>query len=511
MRGRGLAIGMIGILASANDARSQFVVEETTIDAVHVAMRAGELTARQLVEASLARIEAYDDKGPVINAVIFVNPNALGRADALDASFERSGRTSLSGSLHGIPVLLKDNIETHDMPTTAGSTALAGWRPNKDAYLTQRLREAGAIILAKVNLTEFAATGITRSSLGGQTLNPYDTTRTPGGSSGGTGAGLAANFGLLGIGTDTVNSIRSPASANNVVGIRPTRGLVSRTGVIPYALSQDMAGPLARKVKDAATMLSVIAGYDPADPTTASSVGHTSLYEEAVDPEGLRGARLGVLRSFFGTGDEHEAVNRVMERALDQMRELGAVTIDIDEALDADALIRDVGVSLFELNAHLSSYLARRGAPPRSLEEILDSGKFEPVLEGVYRRALERSIDSPEYKQRLVNKGALQERVLVWMAEHRLDAIVYPLQKRLVVPLGEDQVERNGILASITGFPAITVPGGFSAESPTAPLGVPVGIEFLGRPFTETTLLRLASGFEHHTRHRKLPRSTPPL
>lgn len=242
--GIGLAIHGVPTVGSA---AAEFQLEEATIEDIHAAMQSGELTSRRLVESYLDRIAAYDQKGPAINAVILVNPEALRRADELDRRFDREG---LTGRLHGIPVLLKDNVETADMPTTAGSLALECFTPPEDAFIVRKLRGAGAIILAKVNLTEFAASGITRSSILGQTLNPYDLTRTPGGSSGGTGAAVAANFGVVGIGTDTVNSIRSPSSANSLVGIRPTRGLVSRSGVIPYSLTQDTAGPLARTVAE---------------------------------------------------------------------------------------------------------------------------------------------------------------------------------------------------------------------------------------------------------------------
>jgi len=498
----------LGVCACAQPASSQFPVFETTIREIRAAMDAGEVSARELVERSLARIEAFDDNGPALNAVLMVNPNALERADALDRAFARSGS---SGALHGIPVILKDNVETHDMPTTGGSRALAGWIPPSDAFLTKRLRDAGAIIIAKVNLTEFAATGITRSSLGGQTLNPYDLTRTPGGSSGGTGAAIAASYGVIGIGTDTVNSIRSPSSANNLVGIRPTRGLVSRTGIIPYSLSQDTAGPIARTVADAATMLAVIAGYDPSDPVTARSVGHVSDYGAELTSEQMRGARLGVLRSFFGDAPHHLEVTRVVEAALSEFRRLGAETIDLDVNLDADELIRETSVSIFEFDAHLSSYLEAKGAPARSLRAIVASGVYEPALESVYRAALERSTEEPEYTRRLLAKTTLQERVLAWMADQKLDAVIYPLQKRLVVPIGEDQLDRNGILGAITGFPAVTLPAGFSAASDDAPIGVPVGVELLGRPFSEVTLLRLAYAYEQASHKRAPPRSTPAL
>ena len=492
----------------AANVHAAFRVDEATIAEIHAAMESGELTARRLVEMYLERIAAYDQSGPAINAVILVNPNAIARAEALDQQFARSG---LSGALHGIPVLLKDNVETADMPTTGGSLALEGYQPEADAFLTRKLREAGAIIIAKVNLTEFAASGITRSSLQGQTLNPYDLERTPGGSSGGTGAALAANFGVVGIGTDTVNSVRSPSSANNLVGIRPTRGLVSRAGIIPYALTQDMAGPIARTVEDAARVLEAIAGYDPEDPTTAWSVGRIESYAGAVDPHGLKEARLGVLRSFFGRDDIHRDVTRVTNEALEAMRQLGAELVELEAHIDADELISEVSVSGYELDAHLSTYLSTSGTTVGSLSDVLASGKYEPMLEGLYRRALTRSVEAPEYKARLVARLQLRDQVMKLMADHRLDALVYPHQKRLVVPLGEDQVDRNGVLGAITGFPAITVPAGFSEKTASAPLGVPIGVEFLGRPFTESILIRLASAFEQSTRHRRAPASTPPL
>ena len=498
----------VSLTIAAATAHAAFRVDEATIAEIHAAMESGELTAHGLVEVYLERIAAYDQGGPAINAVILVNPNAIARAEALDELFARSG---LSGSLHGIPVLLKDNVETGDMPTTGGSLALEGYRPKADAFLARKLREAGAVIIAKVNLTEFAASGITRSSLQGQTLNPYDLTRTPGGSSGGTGAAVAANFGVAGIGTDTVNSIRSPSSANNLVGIRPTRGLVSRAGIIPFALTQDMAGPIARTVEDAARVLDAIAGYDPDDPTTAWSIGRIEGYAQAVGSAGLKGARLGVLRSFFGRDDIHRDVTRVTNEALEAMRRLGAETVELDVDLDADQLISEVSVSGYELDAHLSAYLRASGMPVRSLSDVLASGKYEPMLEGLYQRALTRSVDEPEYQERRLARLTLRDHVMKLMADHRLDALVYPHQKRLVVPIGNDQVDRNGVLGAITGFPVITVPGGFSPKTSSAPLGVPIGVEFLGRPFSEPVLIRLASAFEHQTRHRRAPASTPPL
>jgi len=270
-----LMFGMVMLMAkraAAQNSVKPFQLDEATISDVHAAYKSGVLTSVKLVQAYLERIRACDQAGPKLNVVMFLNPRALEEAAALDEHFRRTGK--FVGPLHGIPVLLKDNINTKDMPTTGGSLSLAGYTPVTDAAVTQKLRSAGAIILAKVNLHEFAIWGETVSSIQGQTLNPYDLTRTPGGSSGGTGAGVAANFAIAGIGTDTVNSIRSPASANSIVGIRPTLGLVSRAGIIPYSFTQDAAGPLARTVTDAAKMLNVLVGYDPNDPATAWSIGN---------------------------------------------------------------------------------------------------------------------------------------------------------------------------------------------------------------------------------------------
>jgi amidase len=489
-----------------------FKLEETTIADAHAAMRDGKLTARRLVEMYLARIDAYDKKGPALNAVILVNPKALQIADELDAKFKASGPV---GPLHGIPVLLKDNVTTADMPTTGGSLSLQGYVPPDDATIVKKLKEAGAIIIAKTNLHEFAVWGETVSSLGGQTRNPYDLTRTPGGSSGGTGAGLAANFGLIGIGTDTINSIRSPASANSLVGIRPTVGLVSRTGIIPYSFIQDAAGPLARTTTDAVKMLNVLQGYDPGDPGTAWSIGQSkSDYTPFLNPDGLKGARIGIVETLFGNEPVHQEVNTVVREAIRRMEQAGAVMVSIrDPMLDTNKLVAEVSVHLYDLKPDLNSYLSdpKANTPVKSLEEIIASGKFHPNIGDEIKRSQSLSQDSPEYKDRLFKRMKLRDRVMQIMAENRLDALVYPHQQRLVVPIGERQADRNGVLGSATGFPAITVPGGFSPPTETAPIGVPVGVEFLGRPWDEPTLIRIAYGFEQATKFRRPPQSTPPL
>jgi amidase len=508
-----LLFGTVLLMAngsSAQNAVKPFHLDEATISDVHAAYQTGALTSVQLVQAYLERIKACDQAGPKLNVVIFLNPRALDEAAALDEHFRRTGK--FVGPLHGIPVLLKDNVDTKDMPTTGGSLSLAGYTPAADAAITQKLRGAGAIILAKVNLHEFAIWGETTSSIRGQTLNPYDLTRTPGGSSGGTGAGVAANFAMVGIGTDTVNSIRSPASANGIVGIRPTLGLVSRAGIIPYSFTQDAVGPLARTVTDAAKMLTVLVGYDPDDPATAWSVGKAEEdYTKFLKASGVQGKRIGVLRSFFGTAPINDEVNRIANRAIEDLKRSGATAVELNTPdLDSGKITSDISVHLYEFKPALDGYLAAGGAPVKSLEEIIASGKFHPNIRDSITKAEGLEMDD-SYRVRLQKRAELQQRVMKIMADERLDAIMFPHQKRLVVPIGETQVERNGALGAVTGFPSIVVPGGFSSPTPAAAIGVPVGIEFLGRPWSEKLLIEIGYGYEQATKHRRPPPTVSPL
>jgi Asp-tRNA(Asn)/Glu-tRNA(Gln) amidotransferase A subunit family amidase len=492
---------------------SKFDFMEATVADIHAAILAKEISCRDLVEFYLKRIEAYDKKGPSLNAVILINPQAREEADKLDAEFKKTGK--LSGPLHGIPILLKDNFDTFDMPTTAGSLSLAGFVPQDDAFVTARLRKAGAIILVKTNLHEFAIWGETISSILGQTLNPYDLTRTPGGSSGGTGAGIAANFGVVGLGTDTINSIRSPASANSLVGFRPTIGLVSRDGIVPYSLTQDTAGPICRTVEDAVRTLDVIAGYDSADAETAWAVGMTPAqsYTAFLKKDGMKGRRIGILESFFGKEEKHAEVTRVTREAIKVFSQNGAETIPITEAIDSGWLVSKVSVHLDDLKDHLNSYL--RALPPKapvhSVEEVMASGKYHPGIKANMETAMALSTGTPEYNQKLILRSETRTRVMKMMADLKLDAIVYPHQQQLVCKAGESQQQRNGVLCSVTGFPSIAVPAGFSAPTQDAPLGVPVGMEIIGRPWSEPLLIEIAYSFEQASRFRKVPLSTPDL
>ena len=491
---------------------ADFRVEEATIPEIERAFRDHRLTCHQLVRTYLDRIAAYDKQGPKFSAVLTLNGNALAAADHLDASFAHRGKP---GPLHCVPVVLKDNYNTADLPTTGGSLSLEGAQPKKDAFVVARLRAAGAIILAKTNMHEFALAGTTVSSLGGQTLNPYDLTRTPGGSSGGTAAAVASNLAMAGTGSDTVNSIRSPASANALVGVRPTHGLLSLNGIMPVSSTQDAIGPIARHVVDAAAMLQVMAAVDPADPQTRGH-GHPD-YLAALDAGALKGKRIGVLRVMFGSKPEHREVNEVIERAISAMKQAGAVLIDIDAPeLDANQLIAQNDVQKYEFKAVMDRYLATiPNAPAKTVDAIYADGRYNhPTLEGFLKSAVsfKDGLSEADYRIRLdrdVKTRALLEKA---MNDNHLDAVIYPLQKRLVVPLTElNQADRNGILASVTGFPAITVPAGFSAPAGTAPLGVPVGMDILGKPWSEAKLLSLAYSFEQATRFRRSPESAPPL
>lgn len=484
---------------------------ETTIAQVHEAMLAGKLTCRQLVEYYLKRIEAYDQKGPALNSIILVNPKALEEADALDAAFKEKG---LTGALHGIPIILKDNVDTYDMATTAGSLSLKGFVPEDDAYITRKLREAGAIILAKSNLHEFAIWGETISSILGQTLNPYDLTRTPGGSSGGTGASMAANFGLAGIGTDTINSIRSPSSANSLVGIRPTIGLVSRDGIVPYSFTQDTAGPICRTVADAVAVLDIIAGYDKADDETAWCCGKIpKTYKVFLNKDGLKGKRIGILESFFGKDEVHKEVNKPVCESIEILKANGAELISITEEINSGWLTSSVSVHLDDLKDHLNIYLKALPdyAPVHSVEEVMASGKYHPGIKENMEKAMALSVGTPEYNQKLVLRAQIQTKVMKLMADYELDAIVYPHQQQLVCKTGGSQQQRNGVLCSVTGFPSIAVPAGFSTPSADAPIGVPVGMEIIGRPWSEPVLIEIAYAFEQASRLRRTPESTPEL
>lgn len=511
-----LPVLLAGLLPlSAHAASAQFNIMEASIGDIHKAMRAGSLTCRGLVQQYLDRIGAYDKQGPALNAVLYLNPKALEQADAMDKQFKQTGEMA---PLYCIPTVLKDNYNTADMPTTGGSASLAGAQPSQDAFALRQLRKNGALVLAKTNMQEFALGGVSISSLGGQVKNPYNLLLTPGGSSGGTGVALAANFATVGTGSDTVNSIRSPASANSLVGIRPTHGLISRDGILPVSFTMDDAGPLTRSVTDAAVMLDSMVGYDPADPLTALSVGNTpKTYVASLNKQALKGARIGVLQTMFGTKPEHQEVNRVMANAIEVLKKQGAIIVPVSAPeMDSDKLNADLDVQKYEYKGVINTYLKAvgMGAPVHSLDDIIASGKPHQSLNKflLSAQSYENGLEDPDYKDRMVKMGTLKISLANLMAENHLDALVFPHQKRLPVPIGElSQSDRNGILTALTGFPSIAVPAGFSPPTADAPMGVPVGMELIGRPWSEAQLIGYAYSFEQATKARKLPASTPPL
>src|ERR1700680_721456 len=340
--------------------RSFHLIEASIAD-IHQAMLAGTLTCHDLVQQYLDRIRAYDQEGPAINSMLYINPASLQQAEAMDQEFKRTHKLK---PLACVPIVLKDNFDTADMPTTAGALTLKGAQPDKDAFAVKRLRENGALILGKTNLQEFASGGISVRSLGGPVMNPYDLTRTPGGSSGGTGAAVAANFAAAGTGSDTGGSIRSPSSANNLVGIRPTTGLISRNGIVPVSVTQDTIGPMTRNVADCARMLDAMAGYDPNDPVTALSVGHIPKSYTAYLKNGLKGARIGVFKNLFGNGPDYEEVNKVMAKAVGALKQQGAVIVPVeDPALDSDKLENlHLRLNEFEFKADINGSLHDQGS-----------------------------------------------------------------------------------------------------------------------------------------------------
>jgi Asp-tRNA(Asn)/Glu-tRNA(Gln) amidotransferase A subunit family amidase len=481
-----------------------FDVMEKTIEELQRAMAAREVTSRQLVEAYLARIEAYDKQGPALNAVAAVNPRAREAAEALDAE-RASGK--VRGPLHGVPILVKDNYETVEMPTTAGSIALATFHPTRDAFLVQRLKAAGAIVLGKTNMHELAA-GITTVGSGfGHTKNPYDLDRMPGGSSGGTGAAAAATFAAAGMGSDTCGSIRIPASANNLVGLRGTQGLSSRTGIVPLSSTQDIGGPLARTIADLAIVLDATVGPDPADASTTAAAGRIpASFRAGLRADALKGARIGVVRSLFGTAPEDQEVTAVVQKALEALKTAGAEVSDV-VIPGLDDLLRDSSMINSDFKFDLAAYLATvPDAPVKSLGEILDRGLYHTALDTTFR--LRNSVESRESdasRRARIKRVAIRQVTEAVLAEQRLAALVYPTMRRKPARVGEAQLGTNCQFSAHSGLPALAVPAGFSAD------GLPVGIEILGGLFSEQDLLSLGYGIEQTLKVRRTPFSTPAL
>ena len=505
--------------ASATEVKP-FELDEITIGELQDGLNSGRFTARSLVEKYSERIDEVDKSGPRVNAIIEMNPDAIAIADALDQ--ERKAKGS-RGPLHGVPVLIKDNIDTADrMMTTAGSLALVGSRPPKDSFVAQKLRAAGAVILGKTNLSEWANIRSSHSvsgwsGRGGLTHNPYALDRNPCGSSSGTGAGISANLAAVGIGTETDGSIVCPSSSNGLAGIKPTVGLVSRSGIIPISHSQDGAGPMCRTVHDAAVLLGALTGVDPEDSATNASAGKAQTdYAQFCDPNGLEGARIGVARKYLGFND---AVDALMSESLEVMKKQGATIVD---PADIPSLGKfddsEMTVFLYELKADLNAYLARLGpnATVKSLKDIIEFNEHNPQKEMPYfgqdlflKSQTKGPLTEKEYVDALAKNHQLArtDGIDAVMNKFKLDAIVGPTGGPAWLTdliTGDHFGGGSSNAAAVAGYPNINVTMGFI-------FGLPVGISFFGRAWSEPLLIKLAYAFEQATKARQAPRFLPTI
>jgi amidase len=501
---------------------AQFDLSTVTIADLNAGFKAGTLTSEKLVQLYLARIAAYDKQGPALNTVITPNPKALDEAKALDAERKAKGPRS---PIHGVPIILKDNFDTFDLPTSVGCFLLKGSIPADDAFVVKKLRDAGAIILAKVNTTEFAGGGggtdpLGYSTAGGQTRNAYDPLRIPGGSSGGTGSGIAATFAQFGLGTDTGGSIRNPCSFNGLAGLKPTHGLLSRDGIAPLALTFDTGGPMARSVYDVAVSLGVMTGVDKADAATKKSAGKFETdYTQYLKTGSLKGARIGVARDFFG----HDAeTDRVMEASIATLKKLGATVIDVryPEYFMASRRAISSTISPAEFKSQIGDYLRTlKPAYPKSLTELVAKA-FDPAVgypSTIKHDALKKTDDTalaltdPVYLSTQKDGLAMiTANVLALFTKHKLDAMVYPTWPKPATLITEPY-ENIGLaisatnIANQTGFPDLIVPAGFTKS------GLPVTISFFGPAFSEPKLLSYGYDFEQATKAYVLPKTTPSL
>lgn len=508
------AVAVLSVIAAGPSlATAQaFDVRETTIADMHAALRSRRITCRGIVQQYLDRIAANDRQGPAINALITINDRALATADSLDQAMARG---ATFGALHCAPVIVKDNFETRDLPTSNGALALARWVPTRDATQVARVRAAGAIVLAKANLAEWAFTPYETvgSALPGYTRNPYALDRVTAGSSGGTAAAVAANFGAVGLGSDTGNSIRGPSAHQALVGIRSTMGLTSRAGVIPLNAVADIAGPMTRTVRDAVEMLQVIAGPDAADTVTRHSANRRETdYRAALVPDGLRGARIGVLRQAFAQPTADAEVLAVFDRAVQDMRRGGATVVDSANVPAFAEILRSARGACNRFAFDLATYFATRGegAPVQSVRDVLANGGYHPTVQARLQAAVNDTIPpelQPGCAARESMRARLRAAVTSLMDSLRLDALIYPTWSnppRLIGDLNTPHGDNSQQFSPLTGFPAITVPMGYTRGN-----RLPAGLTLFGRAWSEARLITLAFGYEQATRHRTPPPLVP--
>lgn len=491
--------------------RVAVALQDATLEDISRAMNEGRLTSEQLVSLYLRRIEAYDQRGPKVNAIITLNKNALAEARALDK--ERAERGP-RGGLHGVPVVLKDLFDTKDLPTSCGFLPMRYSQPIHDAHVVARLREAGAIILAKVNMSDWF--GVPKkgdqSTLLGRTSNPYNLELTPGGSSGGTGAALAALFAQVGLGSETGVSIRNPTSNNSLVGLAPTEGLISRTGQTMTSFHQERCGPMGRSVYDVAVLTDIVAGFDAEDLLTVRSLtGKPPVsYTTFLRKDGLRGARIGVFRDLFRKGPAHAEGIALVEKMISKMREEGAIIVDpVSTGLDLFTLLSEARLNYFEGPFSYDLYFRRLGpnAPIRSMEELIAKGG-SLVKSNITKACAEMPslLNSPAYLTRLKTRETLRALAIDLMDRYQLDALVHPFKSVPPERHTASQEEKDNPLSSVTGLPALLIPAGYTRNE-----NGPIAIEFLGRPFSEPVLFRLAYASEQAAPIRQPPPSTPPL
>lgn len=488
-------------IAMPSFAQSSFDVVEASISDIQSALERGQVTSVEIVDAYLQRIEAYDKQGPALNSIMRINPQARQQAGAMD---EERAAGRLRGPLHGIPILVKDNYNTSTIPTTNGTVALAGFVPNANATQVELLLEAGAIVLAKTTLHEYARGITTISSLSGQTRNPYDIRRVPGGSSGGTGAAVAASFGAIGLGSDTCGSIRIPSAFNNLFGLRPTKGLSSIHGVIPLSHTQDVAGPLARSLDDLAILLDVVVGHDPNDPATAvmQSNPHPQ-FRQNLTSVAVAGLRLGKLTSAFE--DSTSAIIDPIDTALEWYENNGARLIEI-EIPELSALLSASALIGHEFRPDLEQYLSQFGSTAiTNLADIVGNGLYHSSLDQGMTTSLETEFDEEAYAAALAARSEVLAAIEKVFADHQLDAIVYPTVTERIAFSGEPQSGSQCQLSAHSGVPALSMPVGFTTR------GLPVGLELMGLPFQDARLLAMAYPYAEANSPRQAPTSAPPL
>ena len=525
-----LGVGLALVAANAPRGRAQsakdkekpgpFQIVETSIGEIEAAYKSRIITTHELVQDYLARIQAYDKHGPAINAIITLNPHAMEDADRLDAQYRASGPV---GPLHGIPILVKDEIDAAGMPTTLGTLVFKDYRPTRDSFVVEKLKKAGAVIMGKTTLSEFAG-GDTYGSMFGATRNPYDLERTVGGSSGGSGASLTANFATVVLGEETSASIRRPGGWNDVVALRPTPGLVSRSGMWDgYPRPQAQMGPMARSVRDLATLLDVMVGYDPEDPLTALGVGLApASYTKSLDRNGLKGAHIGVLRETMGSqsdseSDDFKNIDAVFQKNIVELKAAGAIVVDPIVIPDLKELMATRGSDNASSDEALTLYLSRNPNSPFKTREDIgnhpDMAKSIPPTKANQWKNPRRPSDLAQYARAIQARDQLAINVAKVMADHKLDAIVYKTveQSPPFIKDGMNPPYKQGTsyILSLNTFlvyaAAMTVPAGFTPDN------LPVGLTFFGRPYTEPTLIKLAYAFEQSTHHRHPPKTTPAL